>query len=41
VPAQPPARRPRPGHLPREARTIAPAQTACPNCGGVLMLEVG
>lgn len=34
--AQPPARRPLPGHLPRETRTIAPPQTACPDCGGAL-----
>ena len=34
--AQPPARRPLPEHLPRETRTIAPPQKACPDCGGAL-----
>jgi transposase len=31
-----PARRPLPEHLPREVRTHAPPQTACPACGGAL-----
>ncbi|HAX41787.1 MAG TPA: IS66 family transposase [Solibacterales bacterium] len=31
-----PARRPLPEHLPRETRTIAPRQEACPDCGGAL-----
>jgi transposase len=31
-----PARRPLPEHLPRETRTIAPKQDACPDCGGAL-----
>src|ERR1700685_2352394 len=31
-----PARRPLPAELPRETETIAPAQEACPECGGVL-----
>ena len=31
-----PARRPLPAELPRETETIAPAQQACPDCGGVL-----
>jgi len=31
-----PARRPLPEHLPREVRTIAPKQEACPACGGAL-----
>ena len=31
-----PARRPLPEHLPRETRTIAPKQEACPDCGGAL-----
>jgi transposase len=33
-----PARRPLPAELPRETETIAPAQQACPDCGGVLRL---
>lgn len=35
-PENKPARRPLPPHLPREVRTIAPKQTACPDCGGAL-----
>jgi transposase len=31
-----PARRPLPAELPREIETIAPAQQACPDCGGTL-----
>jgi transposase len=31
-----PARRPLPGHLPRQKRTIPPKETACPDCGGAL-----
>src|SRR5580698_1736257 len=31
-----PARRPLPAELPRETETIAPAQQACPDCGGTL-----
>jgi transposase len=31
-----PARRPLPAELPRETETIAPAQEACPDCGGAL-----
>jgi transposase len=31
-----PARRPLPAELPREIETIAPAQEACPDCGGAL-----
>ena len=31
-----PARRPLPAGLPRETETIAPAQEACPDCGGKL-----
>src|SRR5580700_10112058 len=31
-----PARRPLPAELPRETETIAPAQEACPDCGGRL-----
>jgi transposase len=34
--ANKPARRPLPEHLPREIRTYAPKQTACPDCGGKL-----
>ncbi len=30
------ARRPLPGHLPRQKRTILPKETACPDCGGAL-----
>ena len=33
---QKPARRPLPAELPRETETIAPAQEACPDCGGTL-----
>jgi transposase len=44
IPAEPaseetpqrPARRSLPAHLPRKDRTIAPKQTACPDCGGKL-----
>jgi transposase len=31
-----PARRPLPGHLPRETRKIPPKETQCPDCGGAL-----
>ena len=31
-----PRRRPLPGHLPRQKRTILPKETACPDCGGEL-----
>jgi transposase len=31
-----PTRRPLPGHLPRQKRTILPKETACPDCGGTL-----
>jgi transposase len=31
-----PARRPLPGHLPRQKRTLLPKETACPDCGGTL-----
>ena len=31
-----PARRPLAAELPRETETIAPAQEACPDCGGTL-----
>jgi transposase len=31
-----PARRPLPGHLPRQKRTLLPKETACPDCGGGL-----
>jgi transposase len=31
-----PVRRPLPAELPRETETIAPAQQACPDCGGTL-----
>src|SRR5215469_4323813 len=31
-----PARRPLPGHLPRETQTHEPEQTVCPECGGAL-----
>ena len=34
--AKQPARRPLPAHLPRETQTHAPAETACPACGGTL-----
>ena len=33
-----PARRPLPAELPREIETIAPQNTACPDCGGKLRL---
>ena len=33
-----PARRPLPAELPRETETIAPAQEACPDCGGTLRM---
>ena len=36
APGRKPARRPLPGHLPREKRTILPKETACPDCGGAL-----
>ncbi len=36
--ARKPARRPLPAELPRETETIAPPQTACPDCGGALRL---
>jgi transposase len=36
--ARKPARRPLPAELPREIETIAPRQTACPDCGGALRL---
>jgi transposase len=36
APARKPARRPLPGHLPRQKRTILPKETACPDCGGAL-----
>src|SRR6266568_5437953 len=32
----PKSRRPLPEHLPRETRTHAPAEAACPECGGTL-----
>jgi len=35
-PSKRPARRPLPEHLPRETRTLTPAETACPACGGAL-----
>ena len=35
-PRRQPARRPRPANLPRETRTYAPKQAACPDCGGTL-----
>ena len=35
-PGRKPARRPLPGHLPRQKRTILPKETACPDCGGAL-----
>ncbi len=35
-PANQPARRALPTHLPRETRTIAPPHEACPDCGGRL-----
>ena len=36
APGRKPARRPLPGHLPRQKRTILPKETACPDCGGKL-----
>ena len=36
APGRKPARRPLPGHLPREKRTILPKETACPDCGSAL-----
>jgi transposase len=36
APGRKPARRPLPGHLPRQTRTILPKETACPDCGGEL-----
>lgn len=33
---QPSARKPLPASLPREIRTLSPAETACPACGGEL-----
>ena len=36
TPGRKPARRPLPGHLPRQKRTILPKETACPDCGGAL-----
>ena len=36
TPRRKPARRPLPGHLPRQKRTILPKETACPDCGGDL-----
>jgi transposase len=36
APGRKPVRRPLPGHLPRQKRTILPKETACPDCGGVL-----
>jgi transposase len=36
APGRRPARRPLPGHLPRQKRTILPKETACPDCGGAL-----
>jgi transposase len=36
APGRKPARRPLPGHLPRQKRTILPKETACPDCGGAL-----
>ena len=36
--ARKPARRPLPAELPREIETIAPAQQACPDCGGALRM---
>ena len=35
-PRRQPARRPLPANLPRETRTYAPKQAACPDCGGTL-----
>ena len=36
APGRKPGRRPLPGHLRREKRTILPKETACPDCGGKL-----
>jgi transposase len=36
APGRKPTRRPLPGHLPRQKRTILPKETACPDCGGAL-----
>jgi transposase len=36
APGRKPGRRPLPGHLPRQKRTILPKETACPDCGGEL-----
>lgn len=36
APGRKPARRPLPGHLPRQKQTILPKETACPDCGGEL-----
>ena len=36
APGRKPARRPLPGHLRREKRTMLPKETACPDCGGAL-----
>jgi transposase len=36
TPGRKPTRRPLPGHLPRQKRTILPKETACPDCGGAL-----
>jgi len=36
APGRKPSRRPLPGHLPRQKRTILPKETACPDCGGAL-----
>jgi len=36
VPLRKPARRPLPDALPRETETLAPEETACPDCGGTL-----
>ncbi|PIJ66797.1 hypothetical protein BL250_15910 [Erwinia sp. OLTSP20] len=33
---QPSDRKPLPATLPRETRTLSPAETACPACGGEL-----
>jgi hypothetical protein len=36
APGRKPTRRPLPGHLPRQKRTIRPKETACPDGGGAL-----
>jgi transposase len=36
TPVHTPARRPLPGHLPRETRKYMPEEEACPDCGGKL-----